>query len=447
MAVVPCTAKRDIVDFTRTCGPVKPVNSVGQPPLLGFTETELFRYLTEAKVTYSRLHDVGGAFGKNVFVDIPNIFRDFNADENDPASYDFAFTDILLNRLKEAGVEPFYRLGVTIENGVAIKSYRIGPPADYAKWARICEHIIMHYNYGWAEGFNMGITHWEIWNEPDNSGDVHENQMWSGTWEQFMELYGVASTYLKSRFPELMIGGYASCGFYAITGEGVKAANSSPRLINFVDCFLAFMEEASSKKWPLDFFSFHSYSAVPDLKVQIAYARKMLDQYGFKQTKMSVNEWLPDPKMEKLGTAQQAAEIASAMILFQNGPVDDAEIYDARATGGLYSALFAPEIYKPRKAYYSFSLFGYLKELGSAVELPDMPEGVYACAATDNDGKAAIMISNISGKDWKNNLSWPGYAFDEAYLIDGRNDMASVAAGKTRIIRNNSVLLIKLTRK
>ena len=53
-------------------------------------------YLQQANMPYSRLHDVGGAFGGNRFVDIPNLFRDFDADENDPTSYDFAFTDVLL---------------------------------------------------------------------------------------------------------------------------------------------------------------------------------------------------------------------------------------------------------------------------------------------------------------------------------------------------------------
>ena len=53
--------------------------------------------LTDAHIPYSRLHDVGGAFGSNRYVDIPNIFRNFDADGNDPASYDFAFTDELIS--------------------------------------------------------------------------------------------------------------------------------------------------------------------------------------------------------------------------------------------------------------------------------------------------------------------------------------------------------------
>ena len=140
------------VDFATEVGPVKPVNAVGQPPKTHLIEYHLFHYLTEAGIPYSRLHDVGGAYAQNVFVDIPNLFRDFDADETDPKNYDFTFTDTLLDALEKAKVETYFRLGVTIENYHRIKAYNIYPPKDFAKWARICEHVVAHYNEGWADG-------------------------------------------------------------------------------------------------------------------------------------------------------------------------------------------------------------------------------------------------------------------------------------------------------
>ena len=116
------------VNFNKTVGLIKPMHAVGQPPFSGgFLSFDFshIQYLKDANIPYSRLHDVGGAFGGNRFVDIPNIFRDFDADENDPESYDFAFTDVLLKALKEYGVEPYFRLGVTIENQAHIKAYHI----------------------------------------------------------------------------------------------------------------------------------------------------------------------------------------------------------------------------------------------------------------------------------------------------------------------------------
>ena len=151
--------------------------------------TEFFHYVTEAGIPYSRLHDVGGVFGGGRFVDIPNVFRNFDADETDPKNYDFTFTDHLITALVEAGVEPYYRLGITIENQAYIKAYHTYPPKDPEKWARICEHIIRHYTEGWAEGFRYKITYWEIWNEPE----VQDKMMWCGTDEEYYRLYDVSA--------------------------------------------------------------------------------------------------------------------------------------------------------------------------------------------------------------------------------------------------------------
>lgn len=137
----------------------------------------------------------------------------------------------------ESGVEPFFRLGVTIENDAAIKSYRIDSPADPHKWAVICEHIIRHYTEGWADGFKYDIKYWEIWNEPDNYEEPEINQLWKGTEEQYYELYGVASGHLKKCFPHLKIGGYGSCGFYALQNNYSAAASSSPRFDYFIEFF------------------------------------------------------------------------------------------------------------------------------------------------------------------------------------------------------------------
>ena len=68
------------VDFGKTVGQIKPMHAVGQPPFLGGSlsiDFSFMEHLTKANIPYSRLHDVGGAYGGNRFVDIPNLFRDF----------------------------------------------------------------------------------------------------------------------------------------------------------------------------------------------------------------------------------------------------------------------------------------------------------------------------------------------------------------------------------
>ena len=380
------------VDPDRETGVVKPVNGVGQPPFYGIGEYPMFKYLKDAGIPFSRLHDVGGMFGRGVFVDIPNLFRDFDADENDPGSYDFAFTDTLINALVANGVEPFFRLGVTIENYVKIKRYRIDPPKDFAKWARICEHVIRHYTEGWANGFNHKITYWEIWNEPENWETIEKNEMWHGSFEEYCRLYDVASRHLKAKFPHLKIGGFASCGVGAITWK-----NPSPRSKYQLECFHEFLKYIKEHGCPIDYFSYHSYADVESLMTQTHYVRKHLDEAGYAGLETCLNEWLPAPNHDKLGTAQQAAEVAAVLVGFQNGPVDSAAIYDARCGLGNYSPLFNPFTYKPHKAYYAFIAFNELRKLGKSVSATSDGAKVWAAAAKGADG-VAVMIVNF-GKD------------------------------------------------
>ena len=382
------------VDFAQAVGPVRPMHGAGQPPQIGY-DYKLFRYLKEAGIPYSRLHDVGGAYGKNIYVDIPNLFRDFDADENDPKSYDFAFTDHLLKELIANGVEPYFRLGITIENRADIRAYRTFPPKDAEKWARICEHVVRHYTEGWANGFKWKITYWEIWNEPEGKS------MWKGTCDDYFRLYEASSKHLKKCFPHLKIGGYGHCGFYAGVGsDNVPAANSSPRTKYFVECSHKFLAAARDNKWPLDFFSYHSYSAPTEAMRQVRFADEHLNQYGFTADKCErvFNEWLPYVNHDHLGSALQAAGVAAELLALQNGPCDVACIYDARCGVGNYSPLFNPLTYKPHKAYYAFTAFNELRKRGTAVAAQATGDKNLYVAAAKGGKDAAVMLANDSDK-------------------------------------------------
>ena len=400
-----CVPAADVkVDFSKAVGPVKPVNGVGQPPLVGkLADYPMFHYLKEAGIPYSRLHDVGGWLGGGLFVDIPVIFPNFDADENDPKSYRFAYTDSLLKALAKYDVEPFFRLGVTIENFVS-RGYppmNTLPPKDYAKWARICEHVIRHYTEGWADGFKMKITYWEIWNEPENHPEDERNPMFRAPFSEYIKLYGVAATHLKAKFPHLKIGAYGSCGYYAGVGsDNVPAANSTPRTQYFVDCSHKFLAAVRDNKWPLDFFSYHSYSVPTEAMRQVRFADEHLNQYGFTADKCEriFNEWLPYVNHKNLGSALQAAGVAAELIGLQNGPCDVACIYDARCGVGNYSPLFNPLTYKPHKAYYAFTAFNELRKCGTAVAVQTVGDKNLWVAAAKGEKDAAVMMANDSDK-------------------------------------------------
>lgn len=389
------------IDTSRSRGKIKPMHSINNAPFRG-ADFSKFYYLSEAGIPYSRLHDTGGIFGSGVFVDIANIFPDFDKDPYDPSSYRFPFTDHLLRSLVDAGTEPFYRLGCTIENySSTVAPMRIFPPKDNQKWAVICEHIIRHYNEGWSNGYHLGIKYWEIWNEPDNNPDPSRNPMWNGSMEEFFQLYEVTANHLKKCFPSLRIGGYASCGFYDILSKGSAAdANVSVRTAYFVEFFEKFIEYITMPQHtsPLDFFSWHSY-ADRDSNIAFAeYVRKMLDKHGFTSTESILNEW--NPGIELRGTTADSSKIAAMFIVMQNSPVDMLSYYDGYMDTS-YGGMFNPLTRSPFKAYYSFKAFNALYRLGDQCSLQgerkdgQITDGVYALAAMNGE-KTAVLLSNTS---------------------------------------------------
>ncbi len=437
-------------DFRKKTGKIKPMHAIGQPPRVWNWDTHM-HYLTEAHIPFSRLHDVNYPFGGFQYVDIPNVFRDFDADENDPASYDFAFTDLLIKQLTDADCEPIYRLGVSIENFAKIKAYRIYPPADPEKWARICEHIVAHYNEGWADGFRYGIKYWEVWNEPDS--DVFpggDNLMFLGTPEEYYRLYEATSKRLKARFGDtIKVGGYASCGFYAIFGDPEKygvdrslrrgVSDRQKHFVRFYEDFLKFVKESGS---PFDFFSWHSYDDVRHTTAVSEYVRRTLDEAGFVNTESHLYDWNNASEIENRGSSFAAAVAAAMMISMQKCPVDVLCYYDASISYLNYGGLFSPLDWKPLCAYYVFKAFGELYALGNEVECvcDSNPGEVFALGAAGDDGKRAVLIAN-SGADAEILTNLSGM---KVLLIDKENFITETAENpeKFTIGRNQTVLIM-----
>ncbi len=378
------------VDFKKITGrKIKPLHGVNNSPVILDKPIETFR---EANIPYVRMHDTGGAYGRNNFVDIPNVFPDFDADENDPASYSFEFTDAYFKQIYASGSKVFYRLGVTIENWYKIKAYRIYPPKDFAKWARICEHIIRHYTEGWANGYHYDMEYWEVWNEPENP------PMWQGTKEEFFELYKITAVHLKKCFPNIKIGGYGSCGFYALKEE----FKNNPFHVSFMTWAEDFTSMCAKENIPLDFFSWHRYFADADEFVSDAqYVRDMLDRKGLIETESIFNEWnycngKNGCMWDIMKEAEGASNIAKAMILLQKLPVDKAMYYDAmpsRAYCGMY--YFPSQTVTP--TYYTFKAFNSLYQLQNEVSASAEDKKITVLAAADGNS-GAVMIANTKNK-------------------------------------------------
>lgn len=397
-----------------------------------------FEAYKAARIPYSRNHDsnlAGSTYGGPYAHDISAIFPNFDADPENPDSYDFACTDEAILTTLDAGTQTFFRLGQTIEH--QIKKHATLPPADFKKWAVVCEHIIRHYNYGWADGFELGIEYWEIWNEPDLDPDDSSNKRtWGGTREQFFKLFEITSKHLKACFPQLKIGG--------------------PALAWSEEWAAEFLSEMQKRGVELDFFSWHIYCTQPEKIIAKAERiKKMLLENGYTKTESHLNEWnyirgWQEDYIYSLKTIhgmKGAAFVMATIAAAQASSIDMLMYYDTRPS--LFCGIFDFYTCEPLKGYYPLMWYGKFYDMDSQVNCTSQPENIYSLCGVDTDGKTLTVLTYYTDDDFAEpksiGLDFGKKASYEVYLLDEAHngELISITEELNFTLKVNTCLLIK----
>lgn len=357
-------------------------------------------------------------------IDIHVLFPNWEADPLNPASYDFHRTDEYIKAILQADAAIVFRLGESIEH---TKDKRwVHPPKDFDKWAIVCSQIVRHYTEGWGNGFHYNIKYWEIWNEPEN-----RPAMWTGTDDQFLQLYRVTAKKLKADFPRIKVGGPGFGHF----GE-LKKDEFIPSKF-----FLGFLNFCRKENLPLDFLSWHCYSNEPHEIVQRAQSvRKYLDQYGFAKTESHLNEWnyLPDKDWNPMSSTAvsrqkwyhrmsgvEGAVFAGAVLaLLQTQEVDQANFFHGETGGfGLFN-----DFGVPNKAYWTLNAFGWLPN-GRLGKITGATGNLY-CIASMSSERASIFLAVTARPDEPLQLHIKGLSRKfkpSVFVIDANNDFGALS--------------------
>ncbi len=428
-------------DLSQTGNPFKLLNCTNGGPwhkrtAASMPRTNLAPYKA-ARIPYSRNHDcaVCPVYGGPYSHDITRIFPNFDADPNDPASYDFACTDEDIMVCLEADTRVFFRLGQTIEHQV--KKHDTIPPKDFKKWAVICEHIIRHYTEGWADGYKLEMPYWGIWNEPDLVAEGEPNQRtWGGSKQQFFDLYEITAKHLKSCFPHLKIGGPAS-------------AKKSPWIEEF-------LSEMASREVPIDFFSWHCYAATPETIVNKAvWVRDCLDRHGYKSAESILNEWnyVKGWREEYMYSVKAihgikgAAFLSACMCAAQHSTIDMLMYYDTRPSA--FNGIFDFYTYAPLKGYYALYWYGMFYDMEKEIPAQNTIDNIYALCGVDKNGKVLSLVTHFNDDDNAGNkciqldLGKPGNY--EIYMLSEDHDGERITTTDTLTfdLPVNSCVLIK----
>lgn len=393
------------VDFSKKCGKIKPLLGMNGGPRCGGYDlsVDFSKEYRELAVPFVRAATATGDYGLNQFINIHCIFPDFEADVDAEESYNFLPTDLYLTAIKELSAEIIFRLGESAEP--YRHKFYAKCPRDKEKWAKICEHIVMHYNEGWANGFKMNIKYFEIWSGADRQDCFADSA------EEFFELYSVTALHLRERFPKIKIGGYGMSGFYA---QNRLAATEEQK--NYVSTLQKFLSHIKKKEAPLDFFTWacHTQSS-EELSLHARYARYYLDSSGFKKTKSILADYNTSANGDKLAYEKDgiSAEIAATLIAAQRSQLD-AMLYGATDVTSGENALFSVNDFRTPHRYASFytaRFFSKLYKLRTIAETAgDCASEIYTLAAF-NESEAGLLVVARNNPD-KMEIHFKGSEYD-----------------------------------
>jgi len=151
----------------------------------------------------------------------------------------FAYIDLILDRLLDIGIKPFVEIGF-MPRILASSAHTLtrwdaytSPPRDYRLWQELIESLVRHWHkrYGKSE---ISSWYYEVWNEPNLEG------FWPASMEEYYKLYAHTVQAVRTVDPGLRVGGPATAG----------------RTDAHIDAFLRFCSE---NKVPVDFVTSHAY--------------------------------------------------------------------------------------------------------------------------------------------------------------------------------------------
>jgi xylan 1,4-beta-xylosidase len=253
-----------------------------------------FRMLQrEVGFSYLRFH--------GLFMDEMMVYHER---EDGGIEYNWRLIDELFDFLLDEGCKPFVELSfmpddlASDEKTIFWWKGRIAPPKSMAKWNQLIAEFIKHciHRYGRQE---VRTWYFEVWNEPNL-----KDWFWSGSLEDYFELYDNTVAEIRAILPEARVGGPSTSNFK--DGE-------APWLKDF-------LRHCRDNEVPLDFVSTHPYPnnfpliTNPDnstgflecyrdpgaLREDLAWIQETITEEGFANLEVHITEWNLSPNARDL---------------------------------------------------------------------------------------------------------------------------------------------------
>ncbi|MBB6142085.1 xylan 1,4-beta-xylosidase [Silvibacterium bohemicum] len=164
----------------------------------------------------------------------------YDEDASGKPTYNFQYVDALYDALLALHIRPFVELSfmpAKLASGTKTVFWwkaNVTPPKDMDKWNGLIRALLQHWRERYGED-EIAQWYYEVWNEPDLDG------FWSGTQQQYLDLYRNTAEDVKSVCRRCRVGGPASAM------DGLQ-----PIWLKFI----------ADNHVPADFLSTHTYGVI-----------------------------------------------------------------------------------------------------------------------------------------------------------------------------------------
>ena len=272
----------------------------------------------------------------------------------------------------------------------------------------------------------------------------------------YCRFYAAMAKRLKREFPEIKVGGPAISEYAA-------------------DLLSQFIDYCRQENAPLDFCSWHAYTAsLDDITSSPAKVRRLLDERGFTETELHLDEWhyfncaWDEVQGTKgnldfrvalnngdhgLNGIDAAAFDACALILWQDTPLDSSSYYcTTMATDDNWGLI--DKYGFPFKTYYAFRMFGEMTDSApNRIRCGGAPENIAILGGTGGGAKrlmvasfkekAAALTIRVSGVPQSGTVTVESLetgkrrepSISELAYTDGVIDLGPIAGSTVKLIR------------
>lgn len=312
-------------------------------------------------------------------------------------------------QLLDPYMESFAATGAKVVAAICIKPPALFPeidqrqwrPSDVAEWQRVVRALVERYSVE-----RPIVTHWEIGNEPD-IGEGGGCPYLITSAEDYLEYYRFTAEPIREVFPEARIGGPANARLF------------NPPLPDFAHAW------RQGAEIPLDFASYHLYSALPPRHGdQVRAARELFRRADRPVPELMVTEfspWFePTSAAEQAFAPQRGACVAASVLAMIDAGLDwsfhyhiQDQVLDPRHFAGFFSAKGLRDYVRhfnerphrfgllglagePHPQYFVYWMLGQLGETRVAARYYDRV-GVSALAGRTGDVVSALVVNYEPG--------------------------------------------------